>query len=749
MKDALPDQEKDKGIIKAISSDTYGTMKYSAMQNAKIKEGPLVVNGERARSIGSLFTATERYREQMGELDRRCLSQTVYTEGIYHELASVNDAMLQNCAQFEKEVDDKFVIKAAQAEFGERMAHILSKSYCINRCRTWPQGYQEDYKTLEAIYRNSPMSQGIGYYLDKYLLSSTLAVAVRERMSALLELLRNELMNGHKPKVLDVACGSCREISELAPEIITSGARFTCIDADADALKFALNRLSYTGLSSDRVEFVKYNALRMFDDETARAEFGMQDIIYSVGFFDYLPNDFLEKLLRTLFKLLNPGGKLIASFKDANRHKAQAFHWLTGWDVFFQRAEDDFERILREAGIPHSALSVSRDRTGAILFHTITKPQDRTDRGLPLIRRITPGESFKFSRDKMKNWQLSPAAHLQTLNVEQITESISQRAPYLLLNSASTLLLEDGRQCIVAETNFPAQICEGHYPGAPTVPLVDMGRAMDQAAALFASQSSDARPGIPLLLGIDRLRAGNVSFCPADVHCVIVAERPASQIDTRKINTRMYLVSSNDLIATMDGWKYEFGFPKIASSDSPFKSSAILEKYHPCNKCIDIGLEQIFDLIPQRPPFLVISKATFGMAHDGAPVLHSFASFPDSAVNGHFCDCSVIGPMHNSRCLAQSGMLLSSLVAGTSTGIPEVVQTKTIRCETARYFPSCTTIETFVRCEKVSARGNLTLISVSGVVFIREYQAADTDEFKYVMVPREKHPSANSGMNFT
>src|SRR3989337_3782386 len=182
MKDALPDQEKDKGIIKAISSDPYGTMKYSAIQNAKTKEGPLVVGGERARSIGSLFTATERYRERMGYLDRRCLSQTVYTESIYHELASVNDAMLQNCAQFEKEVDDKFVIKAAQAEFGERTNPILSKSYCINRCRTWPQGHQGDYQTLEIAYRNSPMSQGIGYYLDKYFLSASLSVAIRQRI---------------------------------------------------------------------------------------------------------------------------------------------------------------------------------------------------------------------------------------------------------------------------------------------------------------------------------------------------------------------------------------------------------------------------------------------------------------------------------------------------------------------------------------------------------------------------------------
>jgi SAM-dependent methyltransferase len=379
MKDALSDQERDKGIVKKISFDTYSTMKYSAMQNAlmyqnvKVKEDPLVVGEERAHYIDTLFTATERYMGQMRELDRRCLSQTVYAESIYNELASVNDSMLESCARFEKEVNDKFIIKAAQADFREKTNPILSKSYCINRARTWPQGHQGDYQTLEIAYRNAPMSQGIGYYLDKYFLSSSLGVAVRERIIKLRDLLREELMNRQKPKVLDIACGSCREVSELALEIKTSAAKFTCTDSDADALKFAHNRLSYTGLSSDRVEFIKYNALRMFDYDSARAEFGMQDIIYSVGFFDYLPDEFLEKLLNTLYMLLNPGGKLIMAFKDANRYRPQDYHWLVEWDGFFQRVENDFDRVLRGAEIPTSALSVTRNETGSIIFYTAAK----------------------------------------------------------------------------------------------------------------------------------------------------------------------------------------------------------------------------------------------------------------------------------------------------------------------------------------------------------------------------------------
>jgi SAM-dependent methyltransferase len=217
------------------------------------------------------------------------------------------------------------------------------------------------------------MSEGIGYYLDKYLLSSPLAVAVRERMRKLAELLKTEMINRQFPKVLDIACGSCRELHDIVPEIEKAGAHFKCIDLDSEALDFALNRLSYAGFSSSRAEFIQYNALRMFDYETAVSAFGMQDIIYSVGYFDYLADDFLVKLLNSLYLMLNPGGKLIAAFKDANRYRPQAYHWLVNWDGFLQRTPDDFDRILRQAEIPNSALSTTRVRSGIIIFYTATK----------------------------------------------------------------------------------------------------------------------------------------------------------------------------------------------------------------------------------------------------------------------------------------------------------------------------------------------------------------------------------------
>jgi hypothetical protein len=71
--------------------------------------------------------------------------------------------------------------------------------------------------------------------------------------------------------------------------------------------------------------------------------------------------------------MLNPGGKLIAAFKDANRYNAELFHWLVDWDGFLQRREKDFERILRDANIPDNAISMARVNSGSIVFYSATK----------------------------------------------------------------------------------------------------------------------------------------------------------------------------------------------------------------------------------------------------------------------------------------------------------------------------------------------------------------------------------------
>jgi SAM-dependent methyltransferase len=317
-----------------------------------------------------LGQAIEHFLDEMRDIERRIMNGSDDHDRIFTEVSDQIDAVLGVCARFEQEVADEAVIKMTRSYFRKRTHALLTKSYAINRCRTWPQGHQGDFLTLETAYRDAPLSDGLGYYLDKYILNLPLGHGVRGRIERLAELLREELSVRKAPKVLDVACGSCRELQDILPEIRSSGAQFTCIDRDNDALNFAMDRLSHAQLHPDQLVFTSYNALRLFDHEIAHAEFGSRDIIYSVGFFDYLPDDFLAKLLNALYGLLNQGGKLIMAFKDADRYPSQAYHWLLDWDGFRQRRTPDFERLLNEAQIPADALTTARDRSGTIVFYT-------------------------------------------------------------------------------------------------------------------------------------------------------------------------------------------------------------------------------------------------------------------------------------------------------------------------------------------------------------------------------------------
>ncbi len=185
-------------------------------------------------------------------------------------------------------------------------------------------------------------------------------------------MLKDELVKRHEPSILNIACGACRELVGIVPEIIDSAAKVICVDSDNDALNYAQGRLADAGLR-ENIEFYKYNALRLFDYEMSVEQFGKQDIIYSVGLFDYLPSDFLVKMFRTLYKMLNPGGRFIPAFKDSQRYRSQYYHWLVDWDGFLQRKEGDFKKILADAGIPSTSIAEVRDKTGIIVFYLVTK----------------------------------------------------------------------------------------------------------------------------------------------------------------------------------------------------------------------------------------------------------------------------------------------------------------------------------------------------------------------------------------
>ena len=360
------------GSFDGSIEDKAGFVRWCQQLNDEYKVG-IELDKEYSKALDE---ATDLFNERLEEIEKRCENSDETPEELYKATSKAIDDVLVMCEAFEKGIKDKNIIQDARIRFREKTNHILSKSFFLNRARTWPQGYQGDYKMLEHFYRNTPLSGGIGHYLDLCILNAQLVIAVRNRIKELETILRYELQKRQRPSVLNIACGSCREVFELAADIENSRAQFTCTDLDNDALSFAANRLSYTNISpltSNQVKLRKYNALRMFDHELNMSEFEKQDIIYSVGFFDYLSNDFLIKMMRALYKLLNPGGILIAAFKDAHKYRSVYCHWIVDWDGFLQRTEEDFKNVFSEAGIPYLAVTEAREETGIIVFYMITK----------------------------------------------------------------------------------------------------------------------------------------------------------------------------------------------------------------------------------------------------------------------------------------------------------------------------------------------------------------------------------------
>ncbi len=327
------------------------------------------VTEEREEYLDRLDEATAAFIGQLEAVEKRCSDPLERPEELRDSVARIIAEMMAHCEEIGRSFgDDSEALKKAQIRFREKTNPLISKSYVMNRTRVWPQGSQGDYKTLELAYKNMPLSEGIGYYLDLFMMDLPLAHAVRDRIKRLEDVLRDEIVKRQNPSLLNIACGSARELMGLVPEIKATGARITCIDNDDDALAFAQSRLTYTGVG-EQIEFRKYNALRLFDRDLALSDFGKQDVIYSVGLFDYLPSDFLVKMFTTLYLLLNEGGTLILAFKDAARYNHHFFHWLVDWDGFQQRREEEFAKIISAAGIPRSSLTEFRGENGIIIFY--------------------------------------------------------------------------------------------------------------------------------------------------------------------------------------------------------------------------------------------------------------------------------------------------------------------------------------------------------------------------------------------
>jgi len=320
---------------------------------------------------------------------------------------------------------------------------------------------------------------------------------------------------------------------------------------------------------------------------------------------------------------------------------------------------------------------------------------------------------------------------LSVLTPNDIATRLRQTPPYLALTRA--LLCSNGESsALLAEAHFPPEICDGHYPGSPSIPLVDMGRAMDDAAAVWLCRNGH----VPLLKRISKLRAESMEVTrPGTPYFIRVSQEKGEVV------TKLYSSVTYQPLATIQGWQYDFvSVPEISSAPR-FEADAAVQIKTAITWQNEIDQAELLRRIPQSPPFFVLKSAKRGVTATDSHVVRTISRFKIESVSGHFTGLDALGPMHYSRSLAQTGMLMASLCGELQEVVPEVVSAKTIWYDTREYFRPDVEVETIVFHERSFSRGGMSFVTLNGIVLVHGKPVLGTDSFVYVLVPRAQHPA--------
>lgn len=337
-----------------------------------LKEG-LLKSQETIRIIDDFFLEDlQEYVLLLYELDQLILKKRFKEDEVFQKLNKASNEIVEKGSRVEREIESKALTKKIKVGFREIVGKFVYQSLLMERAYKKPRGYPGDYLTLEYIYNNQPLSKGIGFFFDKYFLSNKLAIAVRNRKDLMASILNRFISETELQKmdILNIASGSCRDIKEFL-NVYRAGKilKFNCLDYDEDALEFSKKAIKED--KEIKLNFINDDAIKFAKNILSRS-FEKQDIIYSIGLADYMPDRILQKMICSFFGLLKDNGRLILAHKDKHRFSPLPPDWFCDWK-FIPRDEPKLISLVNESGARSYSLKTEREKSGVIFFTILEK----------------------------------------------------------------------------------------------------------------------------------------------------------------------------------------------------------------------------------------------------------------------------------------------------------------------------------------------------------------------------------------
>jgi extracellular factor (EF) 3-hydroxypalmitic acid methyl ester biosynthesis protein len=213
-----------------------------------------------------------------------------------------------------------------------------------------PRGYAGDAELLDYIYGCEerwpvPQTTRLGQQVFDYTTFAPASEGVRSRRGFVASYIDRMVEKINRPRILAIASGHLREASLAASVKRKKFGRFTALDSDGMTLQRVHCDYGWYG-----VDTVTASIRELI---TGRISLGRYDFVYSTGLFDYLGRTTGQRLVKVMFAMLRPGGRLlIANFLPGIRDDGYMEAFMD-WHLVYRNRQ---EMIGLTADLPQAEL---------------------------------------------------------------------------------------------------------------------------------------------------------------------------------------------------------------------------------------------------------------------------------------------------------------------------------------------------------------------------------------------------------
>lgn len=305
---------------------------------------------------------------KIGEVTRFFVDARNFVQGVLraynrHRLAEIDVQMCQEeidglCDEIVirgsrlcSSIKDVVTVQKIKNVFRAITGNTIYKSKLFHRAIHKPNKYPLDFTMLQMLKDKEPLSEGVGYYLDKYFISNIRKELFCWQNEYIFDTVFNFVgkLEGDV-NILKLGCGLCKDVEKfmLALGNIDKNISIELIDQDSESFEYMR---SFVKSNSPKVD-VKLRGEYIIDliknPEQNVISLNRQDIICSIGVSEYLPDLFLSRLIRFCFLALKPHGKLLFGFSNVKNYNHECFDWYCDWHLLF-RDKGYANNIVREA----------------------------------------------------------------------------------------------------------------------------------------------------------------------------------------------------------------------------------------------------------------------------------------------------------------------------------------------------------------------------------------------------------------